>query len=54
MSQENPERARQSWHDDLIYGFHLRCADPERDIWRSELVLDIDHTSNGWLKLMAA
>jgi hypothetical protein len=32
-----------SWHDNLIYGLHLRCAEPERGIWRSELVLDIDH-----------
>jgi hypothetical protein len=32
-----------SWHDNLVYGMHLRCADPVRDLWRSELVLDIDH-----------
>ncbi|HEV8678118.1 MAG TPA: hypothetical protein VGQ90_01990 [Stellaceae bacterium] len=32
-----------SWHDDLIYGLHLRSPDPDRNIWRSELVLDIDH-----------
>lgn len=32
-----------SWHDDLIYGLHLRCADPDRNLWRSELIFDIDH-----------
>ena len=32
-----------SWHDNLIYGFHLRSADPERGVWRSDLLLDIDH-----------
>lgn len=37
-----------SWHDDLIYGLHMRCPDPERDIWHSELVLDIDHIAE-WL-----
>jgi hypothetical protein len=35
--------AEPSWHDDLVYGLFLRCADPDRDVWRSELVLDIDH-----------
>ena len=32
-----------SWHDNLIYGLHLRSADPERGVWRSDLLLDIDH-----------
>jgi len=32
-----------SFPDDLIYGLFLRCADPDRGIWRSALVLDIDH-----------
>jgi hypothetical protein len=34
---------RLSWHDNLIYGLHLRCPDPERGVWRSDLILDIDH-----------
>jgi hypothetical protein len=54
MSQENPGSGHQSWHDNLIYGFHLRCADPERCIWRSDLVLDIDHIPEWWRKPMAA
>ena len=32
-----------SWHDNLIYGLHLRCSDPDRGLWRNDLVLDIDH-----------
>ena len=32
-----------SWHDNLIYGLHLRCPDPDRELWRSDLLLDIDH-----------
>lgn len=32
-----------SFHDDSIYGLRLVSAEPERDDWRSELVLDIDH-----------
>jgi len=32
-----------SWHDNLIYGMHLRCADPDRNWWHSELIFDIDH-----------
>jgi hypothetical protein len=32
-----------SWHDNLIYGIHWRCVEPDRDLWRSELVFDIDH-----------
>ena len=42
MSHAAPQD-RTSWHDNLIYGLHLRCADPDRGVWRSELVLDIDH-----------
>ena len=32
-----------SFHDNLIYGFHLRAPDPANSDWRSELILDIDH-----------
>lgn len=32
-----------SWHDNLIYGLHLQTADPDRGLWRSNLLLDIDH-----------
>jgi hypothetical protein len=34
---------RLSWHDDTIYGLRLDTADPDRGLWRSDLVLDIDH-----------
>src|ERR1051326_2235548 len=43
MSGQHSPPDLPSWHDDLIYGMHLRCADPMRNIWRSELVFDIDH-----------
>jgi hypothetical protein len=32
-----------SMHDDTIYGLRLDTADPERGLWRADLVLDIDH-----------
>jgi len=35
--------ARLSWHDDTVYGLHLEIGDPERDDWRGNLVLDLDH-----------
>jgi len=38
-----------SWHDNLIYGLHFQCAEPDRNIWRSNLVLDIDHIIE-WVK----
>jgi hypothetical protein len=31
------------WHDNIIYALHLDAADPDRGVWRSDLVLDIDH-----------
>ncbi len=34
---------RMSWHDDTIYGLRFDIGDPERNDWRSDLVLDIDH-----------
>ncbi|MBP1886524.1 hypothetical protein [Sinorhizobium mexicanum] len=30
------------WHDNLIYGIRFDIGDPERQDWRSDLVLDID------------
>jgi hypothetical protein len=39
------EAGAPSWHDDLIYAFHLKAPDPESGDWVSELVLDIDHIS---------
>jgi len=42
MSDPAPDDVT-SWHDHPIYDLHLRCADPECDIWRSELVFDVDH-----------
>jgi hypothetical protein len=43
MSDEHSAADRLSWHDNLIYGLQLWGADPDRNIWRSDLVLDIDH-----------
>ena len=43
MSDRGTTGDRFSWHDNLIYGLHFRCPDPERGVWRSDLVLDIDH-----------
>ena len=37
-----PDHER-SWHDNLIYGVHLATPDPDAGVWRSDLVLDIDH-----------
>jgi len=43
MTPESSPANEPSWHDNLIYGIHLQGADPDRGIWRSDLVLDIDH-----------
>ena len=43
MTRQNVPADELSWHDNLIYGIHLQSADPDRGIWRSDLVLDIDH-----------
>lgn len=43
MTETDTPAAAPSWHDNLIYAVHLRGADPDRGLWRSELVLDIDH-----------
>lgn len=32
-----------AWHDDTLYGLRLEIGDPERDVWRSDLALDLDH-----------
>jgi len=32
-----------SLHDDTIHGLRLDTSDPERGLWRADLVLDIDH-----------
>lgn len=32
-----------SFHDNLVYGLHLVPPEPDRDLWRSDLLLDIDH-----------
>ncbi len=43
------EPADLSFHDDSIYGFRLISPEPDRDDWRSELILDIDHILE-WIK----
>ena len=43
MSDNSDLEILPSWHDNLIYGIHWRCAEPDRGLWRSELVFDIDH-----------
>lgn len=43
MTQTSARAGALSWHDNLIYAIHLQAADPDREIWRSNLVLDIDH-----------
>lgn len=32
-----------AWHDTMIFGLLLRPPDPDRGLWRSELVLDVDY-----------
>ena len=43
MSDRDEDASLPSWHDNPIYGMHWRSADPDRGLWRSELVLDIDY-----------
>ena len=43
MTDQDDVSKLPSWHDNLIYGLHLRGADPDRGVWRSELLLDIDY-----------
>jgi hypothetical protein len=49
MTQEAPAAEDWSWHDDWIHGFVLREPQPDRQLWHSELVLDIDHIVE-WVK----
>ncbi|HSR73115.1 MAG TPA: hypothetical protein VLL72_12105 [Kiloniellales bacterium] len=35
--------APHAWHDNLVYEIRLVRGDPERNDWRSELVLGLDH-----------
>jgi len=37
-----------AFHDDSIYGIRLTSPEPDRDDWRSEIVLDIDHIIEGF------
>jgi hypothetical protein len=60
MSEDDADGGLLSWHDNPVYGIHWRCADPDRNLWRSELVLDIDHilewvppAKGGWTFLVA-
>ena len=32
-----------SWHDNPVYGLRLVAPDPDRNDWRSEMMLDIDY-----------
>jgi hypothetical protein len=34
---------RLSWHDNQVYAWRIRSADPDAGDWRSDLILDIDH-----------
>lgn len=43
MADTDPSDQERSWHDNLIYGLHLATPDPDAGLWRSDLVLDIDH-----------
>ena len=38
-----------SWHDDTLHGLSVFTGDIDRDDWRSELILDIDHIVE-WVK----
>ena len=49
MAPEPPPTEDWAWHDNTIYGLHLRSPDPGRQWWHSELVLDIDHIV-GWVR----
>lgn len=38
-----------SWHDDTLHGLSLFTGDIDKDDWRCELILDIDHIVE-WVK----
>ena len=42
-SSEASDFERYAWHDDTFYGLRLDIGDPERNDWRSNLLLDLDH-----------
>ncbi len=42
------EFERLSWHDNAVYGLRFVAGDPDRDDWRSDLILDIDHITE-WI-----
>jgi len=43
VTEDSADDVAHSWHDDLIYGLQIAAADPDAGLWRSDLVLDIDH-----------
>ncbi len=43
MTENDSSDHERSWHDNLIYGLHLAAPDPDAGLWRSDLILDIDH-----------
>ncbi|MEZ5667733.1 MAG: hypothetical protein R3F55_09945 [Alphaproteobacteria bacterium] len=49
MTDEASAQTDWSLHDCPVYGLFLRPPDPDRGLWRSELVLDIDHIV-AWLR----
>lgn len=42
-STEAGDFERYAWHDDTLYGLRLDIGDPDRNDWRSNLMLDLDH-----------
>lgn len=42
-STEASDPEPSAWHDDTVYGLRLDLGDPERNDWRSDLMLDLDH-----------
>ena len=43
MNDAAPADDKVSFHDNIIYAFHLRAPDPDNGDWTSDLILDIDH-----------
>jgi hypothetical protein len=60
MNSAVPANDATSFHDNLIYAFHVRAPDSGNGDWASELVLDIDHIvewvcgADGGMKLRVA
>lgn len=42
-STETSDAESCTWHDDTFYGLRLDIGDPQRNDWRSDLMLDLDH-----------